>query len=180
MATIAACPLYALPAKIHDTVLAYAFPHDPLLKVIYANEWNTWQKQKQSLSSQRAMRPFPAPKVDDWLVWKRFVCDAAQTWFAARTFPTLMRYAWNPKPELLPPCLRISRCDAPTTFCGTTSAFMINRHTRLFYAFSVFADVPSAMIQGCSYADLSNASGSSSGQKTSSSLMADDVDGRIA
>nr|OQO20014.1 hypothetical protein B0A51_13426 [Rachicladosporium sp. CCFEE 5018] len=110
-AVIEACPLYALPMEIYDAILTYAFPHNAQLKIMYSKDWAAREKEKQRRSPQYVPQIMPALKVDEWLVSKWFFCDAARTWFAAQTFPHLIRCAWTPRPETLPAwslkCVRI-------------------------------------------------------------------------
>jgi len=67
-------PLFELPQELQDIVFKFAYPTTQNLKILVKSYFKS------------PPDPFPAPKVDEWLVCRRFFTAASRAWMLAQDF----------------------------------------------------------------------------------------------
>lgn len=125
----AGCRLYNLPQELQDIIFEYAYPQEDDLNIVFKNTWDLDEQHNRKTEGPSYVRkPFPSPKVDEWMVSKGFFKAAAKAWMGAQTFHERARY--------------------PDVFVFTISDAFLEQENKLFCEFGTQA---AAKIEFLSY-----------------------------
>ena len=79
--------LFGLPQELRDIIFKYAYYEVPRQKLISRHSWYTREiRRRRDATTYHAIRPYPAPKVSEFLISKRFFVAAARAWIKNRRF----------------------------------------------------------------------------------------------
>ncbi|KXS97183.1 hypothetical protein AC578_856 [Pseudocercospora eumusae] len=80
------CSLLDLPQELLEVICDYAYqpPSDAI--ILFKNRWHRRELERKSNDAQHDIVPFPPPKVNDFLVCKRFFITSARSYSSRATF----------------------------------------------------------------------------------------------
>ncbi|EME39431.1 hypothetical protein DOTSEDRAFT_56819 [Dothistroma septosporum NZE10] len=78
--------LLSLPQELQDIIFAFAFPAHESLDFLTHSQWESREKETRRKNTDHVLRPFPAPKVDDFFVCKQYFACAARAWVTNQHF----------------------------------------------------------------------------------------------
>jgi len=77
--------LFNLPQELQDSVFIFAYPEVEGLSIVFKDDWPFVEEvRKKKERSNFVRRAFPAPKVSEWLVSRKFFTAAARAWMPAQ------------------------------------------------------------------------------------------------
>ncbi|KAF7196185.1 hypothetical protein HII31_02586 [Pseudocercospora fuligena] len=80
------CSLLDLPQELLEIICDYAYPHPGDSTVLFKNRWERRELERKSKNPQHEIVPFPRPKVNDFLVCKRFFITSARAYSSRGRF----------------------------------------------------------------------------------------------
>ncbi|KAK5119158.1 hypothetical protein LTR85_007772 [Meristemomyces frigidus] len=83
------CRFFALPQELLDMIFDFAYPHEPGVRLLDRKQWQEKQKACRRLhrmASPYMVQPFPPPKVNSFLISKRYFQSAAKAWVQNHPF----------------------------------------------------------------------------------------------
>lgn len=76
--------LFDLPQELQDSIFALAYQQPEIIRIISKHEWDQQEDERRRRNrSTYTPKPFPPPKVSEWLVSRRFLLAASAAWFAS-------------------------------------------------------------------------------------------------
>lgn len=78
-------PLFDLPQELQDQIFALAHPREDDLRLISKRDWDDRQQHKRKTGGSSVPKPF-IPKVNAWLVSRRYFRQAPNAWMGAQLF----------------------------------------------------------------------------------------------
>ncbi|TKA22465.1 hypothetical protein B0A50_08008 [Salinomyces thailandicus] len=79
--------LFDLPQELLDSIFDLAYPRQSASNITFRDDWDRDElQQRRDQGSQYQVRPFPTPKVADWMISKRFFLLAARSWMGNQHF----------------------------------------------------------------------------------------------
>ncbi|KAK4615457.1 hypothetical protein CLAFUW4_09909 [Fulvia fulva] len=78
--------LLSLPQELQDIIFDFAYPAQDGTKYYDRRDWTDREQEARRRDSSRVIRPFPSPKVEEFMLSRQYFAGASRAWAANQDF----------------------------------------------------------------------------------------------